>query len=95
MSFNEQIVQAVWQKGTIVSGNDPNIWRKDQCRAWMGRELHGDRQSQYGWEVDHINPSGGDNLTNLRPLQWVTNAEKSEGRLTCPVTSQGVSNTRR
>lgn len=95
MSFLENTIQKVWEKGNIVVGNDPNIWRKDQCGAWMHRTSHGDRQSQYGWEVDHINPNGGDDLSNLRPLQWTNNAEKSDGRLTCPVTATGINNQRK
>jgi hypothetical protein len=55
----------------------------------MYRAAYGDRNSSYGWEVDHINPNGGDDLSNLRPLQWKNNLEKGEGRLICPVTSDG------
>ena len=95
MSFSEDIVQKVWEKGRIISENHPNIWRKDECGAWIQRASHGDRNSDFGWEVDHINPNGGDNLSNLRPLQWINNAEKSEGRLTCPITASGARNVRR
>lgn len=98
MSFSEQDIQAVWQKGSIISGNDPTIWRKDQCGAWIGRKFYGDRNSQYSWEIDHIKPEsdgGGDELSNLRPLQWENNSSKQEGRLTCPVKSKDGNNVRR
>lgn len=95
MTFSEDIVQKVWEKGQIVSENNPNVWRKDECEAWIHRASHGNRDSVYGWEVDHINPNGGDDISNLRPLQWINNAEKSEGRLTCPVVSDGIRNVRR
>ena len=95
MSFSEEIIQKVWGKAQIVPGANPNVWRKDQCGAWIGRQFYGDRNSDYGWEIDHINPNDGDDLSNLRPLQWVNNAEKGEGRLTCPVTALGNSNVRR
>lgn len=95
MAFTEDTIQRVWEKGTVVPGNNPHVWRKDQCGAWIGRQFYGDRNSQYGWEIDHIDPDGGDGLANLRPLQWTNNAERQEGRLTCPVTSSGTSNVRR
>ena len=93
--MDDTTLQQVWNKGQIVSNNDPNEWRKDECGAWIHRTDHGNRNSQYGWEVDHINPSGNDSLSNLRPLQWENNANKSAGRLTCPITSSGVNNVRR
>lgn len=85
-------IQQVWEKGLIIPGNDFQIWRRDQCGAWIGRNYYGNRNSEYGWEIDHINPSVGDDLANLRPLQWENNVSKSDGRLTCPVTSQGAHN---
>jgi hypothetical protein len=76
MSFSDEKVQKVWEKGSVVSNNSPDEWRKDECGAWMNRKLYGNRESEYGWEVDHINPNGGDNLDNLRPLQWKNNLDK-------------------
>ncbi len=49
---------------------------------------HGNRDSKYGWEIDHINPvanGGGDELNNLQPLNWVNNANKGDKlNWTCP-----------
>ena len=95
MSFSEYIVQKVWEKGEVVPGNDPNLWRKDQCKAWIRRSHYGNRNSQYGWEIDHITPiseGGGDELLNPRRLQWQNNVSKQNGRLTCAVTASGVEN---
>lgn len=92
MNWTDKDINAVWQKGTPVAGNDPNQWRHDPCKAWMSRQAYGNRDSQYGWEIDHINPNGGDGLANLQPLHWANNAAKSDGRLVCAVTSSGVSN---
>jgi len=98
MSFSENTIQKVWDKGVVVPGNDCNVWRKDRCGAWIGRSYYGNRNSQYGWEIDHITPeseNGGDELSNLRPLQWKNNAVRQTGRLTCPVTASGKDNIRR
>lgn len=95
MAWSDEIVERVWQKGKVVSGVDPSRWRKDECGAWIGRLEYGNRDSQYGWEIDHINPSGGDGIGNLRPLQWQNNVDKSSGRLPCNVTASGTKNVRR
>lgn len=68
--MDDNLIQQVWNKGQSVYNNDPNEWRKDECGAWISRSFYGSRNSQYGWEVDHITPSslgGNDVLSNLRP----------------------------
>ena len=90
--WTEVQVQQVWNKGRIVAAMDQNIIRKDACGAWMVRREHGNRNSIYGWEIDHIDPDGGDGLSNLRPLQWKNNVAKSDGRLVCAVTAIGNKN---
>lgn len=87
------IIQKVWEKAAIVPGYDPQVWRQDQCGAWINRDQHGNRQSWCGWEKDHITPVsvGGTNyLSNLRPLHWHNNASRQAGRLTCSITASGA-----
>lgn len=89
-NFDEAAINTVWNKGRTVSGNDPNVWRKDACRAWMKRSAYGDTSSEYGWEIDHIVPvahGGSDQLNNLQPLQWQNNRAKSDGPLACAVSA--------
>lgn len=92
VSFSDEMIQKVWEKAREVSNNDPDTWRKDQCAAWIKRTEHGNRDSKYGWEIDHINPEGSDGLSNLRPLQWKNNVATGEGKLKCVITAQGVDN---
>ncbi|MDI9878922.1 HNH endonuclease signature motif containing protein [Flectobacillus longus] len=97
MAFNELQIQAVWEKASIVQGVNPNEWRKDQCSAWISRNAYGNRNSNYGWEIDHITAKangGSDALSNLRPLHWNNNASRQDGRLVCVIKSQGNINTR-
>ena len=67
-------------------------FRKDQCEAWIRFDDYGNRNSKYGWEIDHIKPvseGGKDILSNLRPLHWKNNASRQDGKLTKIVTSNG------
>lgn len=98
MSWTHEQKSEVWSKGAVVGTNDPNVWRQDQCGAWIKWSDFGDRSSQYGWEIDHITPQssgGSDAIGNLRPLQWQNNAATSDGRLTCAVTANGTVNVRK
>lgn len=98
MAFSEETKLAVWKKANEVYNADPNVWRKDQCDAWIGWNYYGDRNSDFGWEIDHITPvskGGTDNLSNLRPLHWENNASRQDDRLSCVVTSYGNKNVRK
>lgn len=96
--LSTEIVAAVWAKGQRVDeANEQKGFRKDQCNAWIQRDSYGNRNSSWGWEVDHITPAsqgGTDALSNLRPLHWENNAAKAGGRLECVVTSNGTQNVR-
>lgn len=95
MEWTHEQKSAVWNKATKVEGNDPNVFRKDECGAWIKWADHGNRNSQYGWEIDHITPEskgGSDNTNNLCPLQWQNNISKSDWRLVCTVTANGTNN---
>lgn len=94
MAFDDATKQAVWHKGQAVAGYDAAKHRKDECGAWMSWSDYGNRDTVYGWEIDHINPGGSDALSNLRPLQWENNLAKSDGRLTCVTRSDGNKNVR-
>ena len=73
---------AVWNKGIPIFQNgrhfDPAVWRHDTNGNVIRFSDYGDRNSQFGWEMDHwpipASLGGGGDLSNLRPLHCVANA---------------------
>lgn len=95
MKLSDDTIWMVWSKGGIEGGNDPVLWRKDECGAWIFRSYYENQSSEYGWVIDHIKPleqGGTDDISNLRPLHWKNNARKADGSLKCHITAEGVYN---
>jgi hypothetical protein len=72
---------AVWLNAEPIDGKNSKLWRKDPCGALMYWEDYADTSSQYGWEVDHINPvtlGGNDSIGNLQALHWQNNRSKAD-----------------
>ena len=73
----DQRKRAAWEKASPVIGYDPTDFRRDAFSWWIRWSDYGNRDSDYGWEIDHTTPSvlgGGDALSNLRALHWRNNA---------------------
>lgn len=80
-SWTEETKKAVWAKAQEVLSLNKNTWRYDKCHKKVKWEDYGNRNSDYGWEIDHINPvanNGSDELENLQVLYWKNNADKSD-----------------
>jgi len=92
MPFTDEKVQQVWEKGKVVEKHDLVFERQDAAQAWIHRDEYGNRDSEFGWEIDHIHPDGGDEISNLQPLQWENNVAKQDGSFDPAVTSDGNRN---
>jgi len=93
--FSIEMRMAVWQKATIVPRIDAAVRRKDRCGAWIDWAKYGDTtENGTGWEIDHdfpVSRGGGDELSNLQPLQWQNNRHKGDSwpSWSCAVFAKG------
>ena len=98
--MDNNIVQQVWENGVVVDGYDASQVRKDSCGAFIVRSQYKNRNSDYGWEIDHVYPvskGGGDELVNLRPMQWENNVKKGDSfpNYETSIVGEGSSNIRK
>lgn len=80
LKFNDEVIQKVWEKGQVIPGKNPDVYRKDACGNTIFRHSYG-KESDMGWEIDHKHPiaqGGTDNLRNLQPLQSAENSRKGK-----------------
>ena len=77
--LSPDVLMLIFEKGDPAPGRDPDKWRLDIFGRLMQFSDWGDRDSEYGWERDHIvrvRHGGMDVLSNLRPLHWRSNLER-------------------
>jgi len=77
---SQKKIDQVWQKAKPVRGKNPDVWRKDPEGNLIRKPSFGTK-GEFGWEIDHNNPiakGGTDDLSNLQPLHWEANREKSD-----------------
>jgi hypothetical protein len=83
MNYWEKIKrELVWKKGGVSPLWSPDVARYDYRGNLIFRQHYGDRNSPFGWEIDHIAPYSldpSDLLSNLRPVQWRLNAARQPG----------------
>ena len=85
--YSDDLLNELWEKANPVDGYDSTLVRKDPCGAWIQRDKYNDRDSDFGWEVDHVYPQALlkekgaaldeiDNIAKLRAFNWHNNVSK-------------------
>jgi 5-methylcytosine-specific restriction endonuclease McrA len=78
MEISDNIKRIIWNKSTRpIVGYDINYYGLDYLNNVIHFNDYDNRDSLYGWELDHILPKslgGLDVISNLRALHWQSNA---------------------
>ena len=94
--YDREVVERVWSRAELVPGNDGELWRKDECGAWIYRLDYGRRRSPFGWEVFEASLGrAGAGVVALRPLQWQNYLDTLAAETQSRVTADGLRNVRR
>lgn len=74
--------EQIWLKAVYVDAeNEMRGFRKDRFGNWIFKSAYGNRNSDYGWEMDHSFPKslgGLSTYANLEPVNWKANIKKSD-----------------
>lgn len=94
MNFTPEIIEKIWEKSTIVEGQDKQEFRKDIFGAWICRKFYNNNRNQYGWEIgyEHLTEDSNNNIDNLIPLQWENKELIDQGISDCRVTANRIRN---
>jgi 5-methylcytosine-specific restriction endonuclease McrA len=77
---SQELIDAVWNKGTHIRGQNPDVHRRDVFGNPLYKPSFG-KQGEKSWQIDHKKPiakGGTDDLRNLQPLQTAVNQEKGD-----------------
>lgn len=55
-NFTSEEIESAWEKASTITGCNPDLFRQDYAGAWICKSDYGMRDSEYGWEVDHVRP---------------------------------------
>ncbi|MEM9481860.1 MAG: hypothetical protein AAGA58_19595 [Verrucomicrobiota bacterium] len=93
--YDREVIDAVWRFAAKITGNDPELWRKDEFGAWIYRLDYGNRRSQFGWEISETGSGQAISpLLALRPLQWQNATDVVQATRESRVTADGLQNVR-
>jgi hypothetical protein len=85
MAFNDETIERVWEKARGMTELGPELWRLDECGAWIRRDHYGSEHSEFGWKIENVVPGGPDVLENLRPFHHANGFDRATGRARCHV----------
>ena len=94
--YDPELVERIWQGAQVIPGNDPAVWRKDECGAWIHRLAYRNRRTEFGWEIaDRGYTLRAFGTAALRPMQWQNHLDFLTAARGSQITADGLRNTRR
>ena len=79
--FSKTQKQRAFSKAQEIPGKDPGLWRRDAKGNVICYPAYGDPNSEFGWDIDHIQPlarGGTNDPSNLRALHIKANRLKGD-----------------
>lgn len=89
MTFDNEEIKLIWDRAEKVTGIASNIYRKDECGAWIAYNEFGNANSSFGWQIDfskYKHMDKDNELDDLIPLHCQNYRSKADGKLVCTVT---------
>ena len=80
MSYSEETLDQIFNKGQKIAGKNPDLYRRDPMGNEMYRYSYG-KTSAMGWNVDHKHPKakgGSDSMRNFQPMNSRENSRKGD-----------------
>ena len=75
MDVNGELIRRVWEKASVIPGQDSDVYRIDMSGVWIRLKDYNDEESVYGWTIYAVD--GVDlaltNLARLVPLHTFNN----------------------
>ncbi|MEW5943770.1 MAG: hypothetical protein AB1710_07955 [Pseudomonadota bacterium] len=87
MGFNEELVKQVWEKARASYDADSDLWREDECGAWINRHHYGRRDLEFGWLIENVSAGGPDTPENLRAFHHGNAFDRAGGHPKCHVSA--------
>lgn len=90
MTFDEDTIQIIWEKGRVMQDHDATQWRKDECGAWIYREHYGVTDTEFGWKIEKVMPDVSERADSFRPFHHRNSYNIANGAPHCHVTADRI-----
>jgi len=87
MTLSQEMIQQVWERARALGEFPAELWRRDECGAWIRRDQFGREGAEFGWKIENVSLGGPDALENLRPFHHANGYDRANRRAQCRVTA--------
>lgn len=87
MAHSEEVIRQVWEKARGMTELSPELWRRDECGAWIRRDHYGQTRSDFGWKIENVSVGGPDTVENLRAFHHANSYDRAGRHARCRVTA--------
>ena len=85
MEFRTDIIDRVWETGRATDDQDPTVWRKDECGAWINYEHYGSEESEFGWRILNVSVASSSEPGKMRLFHRENDFNRNTGLAVCHI----------